>query len=85
MENTNQEGALKPVPKAMHIKESRKEKVNVGWTRLEKKDTMIKAVIEEEPIGKRPLSRLRLRWEDCVKKDVETVDPGTNWMDLAED
>lgn len=26
-------------------------------------------MIEEEPIGKRPLERPRLRWEDCVQKD----------------
>jgi hypothetical protein len=52
------------------------------WT---KKNTMIKSVIEEEPIGKRPLGRLRLKWEDCVKRDVGKVDLGANWRELAED
>jgi len=46
---------------------------------------MIKAVIEEEPTGKRPLGRPRLRLEDCVKRDVKTVDPRANWKGVAED
>lgn len=25
-------------------------------------------VIEEEPLGKRRLGKLRIRWEDCVKR-----------------
>jgi hypothetical protein len=45
---------------------------------------MIK-VIEEEPMGKRSLGRPRLRWEDCVKRDVGRVDPEANWRELAED
>jgi hypothetical protein len=50
-----------------------------------KKNTMIKAVIEEEPIGKRLLGRLRLRWKDCMKRDVGKVYPGANWRELVED
>lgn len=49
-----------------------------------KKDAMINTVIGEEPKGKRPLGRPRLRWEDCVKKDVKEVDPGANWREIAE-
>jgi len=49
-----------------------------------KKDAMINTVIREEPKGKRPLGRPRLRWEDCVKKDVKEVDPGANWREIAE-
>jgi len=50
-----------------------------------KKDTMIKVVTEEEPIGKRLIGRPRLRWENCVKRDVKTVDPRANWKKVAED
>lgn len=30
---------------------------------------MIKAVIEKDPVEKKPLGRPRLRWDDCVKRD----------------
>lgn len=33
-----------------------------------KKDSMINVVIKEEPKGKKPLCRPRLRWEDCEKR-----------------
>ena len=38
-----------------------------------------------KPEGKRPLRRLRRRWEDYIKMDLREVgcDPG-NWIDLAE-
>lgn len=41
-----------------------------------KQGSLVRLVIEEEPIGKRPLGRPRLRWEDCVKKDVKSIGPG---------
>lgn len=66
----------KPIPKIMHIKESYKKKVNMDCTCLEKKDTNIRVVIEEELIGKRPLGRLHIRWEDCGRRDVGAMDPG---------
>lgn len=43
-----------------------------------KNNIMIKSVIKEDPIGKKPIRRSRLRWEDCVKSDVKTVDPRAN-------
>jgi len=46
---------------------------------------MIKTVIEEEPIGKIPLDRPRLKWEDCVKREVMVVHPGANWREVADD
>jgi Reverse transcriptase (RNA-dependent DNA polymerase) len=49
-----------------------------------KKDAMINTVIREEPKGKRPLGRPRLRWEDCVKREVKEVDPRANWREIAE-
>jgi hypothetical protein len=38
-------------------------------------DSLIRRVIEENPVGRRPLGRPRLRWEDCVKRDAGTVEP----------
>jgi exonuclease III len=38
------------------------------------------------PTGRRPLERLRHRWEDNIKMDVRGVGCGDmNWMDLAQD
>jgi len=51
----------------------------------EKKRNVTNTVIKEEPKGKRPLGRPHLRWEDCVKREVEVVDPGANWKEVAED
>lgn len=50
-----------------------------------KEGSFIKAVIEGNPIGKRPLGRPRLRWEDRIKKDVKAVDPIVHWREVAED
>jgi hypothetical protein len=46
---------------------------------------MIYAIIKEEPEGKRPLGRPRLRWEDCVKTEVKAAHPGANRREEAED
>lgn len=35
-----------------------------------KQGALVKQVIEDL-MGKRPLDSLKLRWEDCVKKDVK--------------
>jgi hypothetical protein len=37
-----------------------------------------------KPEGKRPLGRLRCRWEDNIKMDLEEVrSGGMNWIELA--
>ena len=38
-----------------------------------------------KPEGKRPLGRLRLRWEDNIKMDLREVGGGEHWMELAQD
>ena len=39
-----------------------------------------------KPEGKRPLGRLRRRWEDNIKMDPEGVERGCgDWMELAQD
>ncbi|VVC28410.1 Hypothetical protein CINCED_3A012730 [Cinara cedri] len=50
-----------------------------------KHDSLIRRVIEENPVGRRPLGRPRLRWEDCVRSDTETVEPECRWQGVAED
>ena len=38
------------------------------------------------PEGKRPLRRVRCRWEDIIKMDLKEVSyDARNWMDLAQD
>jgi hypothetical protein len=40
----------------------------------------------EEPEGKRPLVRLRLRWVDTIKMDLQEVGcEGMDWIELAQD
>jgi len=48
-----------------------------------KEGSLIKTVINEDPIGKRPLGRPRLRWEDRVKKAVKVVEPNISWRETA--
>jgi hypothetical protein len=39
-----------------------------------------------KPEGKRPLGRLRRRWEDNIKTDFREVGwEGADWVDLAQD
>jgi hypothetical protein len=39
-----------------------------------------------KPEGKRPLGRLRRRWEDNIKMDLQDVGGGCgDWMELAQD
>ena len=38
-----------------------------------------------KPEGKRSLGRLRRRWEDNMKMDLQEVGGGGDWMELAQD
>jgi hypothetical protein len=43
-------------------------------------------VLVGRPEGKRPLGRLRRRWEDNSKMDLREIGiDGTNWIQLAQD
>ena len=43
-------------------------------------------VLLGEPEGKRPLGRLRRRWEDNIKMDLQEVGcGGMDWIELAQD
>ncbi|KAL4153967.1 hypothetical protein QTP88_001800 [Uroleucon formosanum] len=67
------------------IKEITKRRLMWGGHAWRKQGSLVRLVIEEEPIGKRPLGRPRLRWEDCVKKDIKSIGPGIRWREVAED
>jgi hypothetical protein len=42
-------------------------------------------VLVDKPMGKRPLGRPRLRWEDNIKVDVQEVGfEGMDWIVLAQ-
>jgi hypothetical protein len=40
-------------------------------------------VLKQNSVGKRPLGRRKLRWEDIVKRDIKNLGSGENWKDLA--
>jgi hypothetical protein len=46
---------------------------------------LIKAVLEQNPRGKRSLERPKIRCEHLIKKDVQSLGGGTNWKERAMD
>jgi hypothetical protein len=42
-------------------------------------------VLVRKPEGKGPLGTPRLRWEYNIKMDLEEVEWGMDWIDLAQD
>ena len=42
-------------------------------------------ILTGTPAGKRPLGRLRHRWEDNIRMDLKEVGSSRNWVDLAQD
>jgi hypothetical protein len=49
-------------------------------------DIGVHRVLVRKPEGKRPLGRLRHRWEDNIKMDLQEVGGGRgDWMELAQD
>ena len=45
----------------------------------------VHTVLVGNPEGKRPLGRPRRRWKDNIKMDLQEVEGGGNWMELAQD
>jgi hypothetical protein len=49
-------------------------------------DRGVHRVLVAKPEGKRPLGRLRHRWEDNIKMDLREVGGGRgDWMELVQD
>ena len=43
-------------------------------------------ILTGKPIGKRPLGRIRLRWEDNIRMDLEEIGINAgNWVDSGQD
>ena len=49
--------------------------------------SLCRQVMEGRPLGRRPLGRPRLRWQDTVVSDLRQlgVDDPDNWIQLAQD
>jgi len=61
----------------------------IRWTghvaRLEERRGVYRVLVGK-PEGKRPLGRLRRRWEDNIKMDLQEVEcGGIDWIELAQD
>ncbi|KAE9521507.1 hypothetical protein AGLY_018106 [Aphis glycines] len=52
------------------VKEIKRRRFEWAGHVWRKPDALTKTVLQENPRGKRPLGRPRMRWEDCVRKDV---------------
>ena len=51
-----------------------------------RKDRGVHRVLVGKPEGKRPLGRLRRRWKDNIKMNLQEVGGGRgDWMELAQD
>jgi hypothetical protein len=49
-------------------------------------DRVVHRVLVGKPEGKRPLGRLRRRYEDNIKMDLQEVGGGRgNWIELSQD
>jgi hypothetical protein len=46
---------------------------------------IVHRVLVGKPEGKKPLGRPRRRWEDNIKLDLQEVEGGGDWMELAQD
>lgn len=67
---------------ANEIKERRLNWAGHAWRRV---GSIVRTTIEESPVGKRPLGRPCLRWEDCVKRDAGSIKLKIPWIVAAED
>jgi hypothetical protein len=47
--------------------------------------TGVYRVLEGKPEEKKPLGRSRIRWEDEIKRDLQEVRRGMDWIQLAQD
>jgi hypothetical protein len=72
-------------PSIIRIIKSRRMRWAGYVARMGEKRTAYRILVGK-PEGKRPLGRLRRRWEDNIKKDLrETGWGGMDWIDLAQD
>jgi hypothetical protein len=61
------------------------EKNEMGGTFMGERRGVYRVLVGK-PEGKRPLGRLRHRWEDNIKMDPQEVECwGIDWIELAQD
>ena len=50
-------------------------------------DSLVKTVAKNKPLGRRPVGRPRMRWEDNVRNDLALLDVANpeDWWELAQD
>ncbi|KAE9539532.1 hypothetical protein AGLY_004784 [Aphis glycines] len=61
----------------------KKKRLQWAGHAIRSQNSLLRMVLEQNPVGKRPLGRPKLRWEDLVKRDIEDLGGGANWKDLA--
>lgn len=52
---------------------------------MRSQNSLTRVVLEQNPKGERPSGRLKMRWENIVKTNVEALGVESNWKDLAMD
>ena len=58
----------------------------MGWTfGVDGKERMAKRADRLREQDRRKRGRLRLRWEDCVRRDIRKIGLVGEWSELAED
>ena len=73
------------LPNIVRVVKSRRMRW-VGHVARMGKERGVHRILVRKPEGKRPLGRLRRRWEDNIKMDLQEVGGGCgNWMELAQD
>jgi hypothetical protein len=75
---------LYSLPNIVRVLKSRRMRLAGHVTRMGE-DRGVHRVLVGKPEGKRPLGRPRRRWEDNVKMDLQEVEGGGDWMELAQD
>jgi len=79
----NELGLLLQKPNMLDTTRSRRLKwAGHAWR---SQNPLLRIVLEKDPVGKRPLGRPRMRWEDLVKKDVSTLGGGSDWIEQVSD
>lgn len=47
------------------------------------KKVLLRPVIEQNPVGKIPVRKSKMRWEVTVRKHMGALERGTNWKMFA--
>ncbi|VVC32745.1 Hypothetical protein CINCED_3A013132 [Cinara cedri] len=61
----------------------KKKRLRLAGHAMRSQNSLLRMVLEQNPVGKRPLERPKFRWEDLVTRDIEDLGGGANWKDLA--